>query len=527
MKKLGLGIQELSKFKENGYIYVDKTKIIHQLLKESGYYFLSRPRRFGKSLLVNTIKEIFKGSKELFEDTWIYDKWDWKEKTPVIKISFSSISYRSLGLEEALEQHFNGLATEYNYKYRLATDYAGKFVELIKHLGKENGVAILIDEYDKPIIDFLEKPKREIAQKNKDILKNLYSGIKDCDAYIRLLFITGVSKFSRVSIFSELNNLRDITLSEDYSTITGYTEEEILHYYKDYVKQLENKLGIDKKRLLSAMQLWYNGYSWDAENFVYNPFSILNLFAEKNFGNYWFKSGTPTFLTKLIKEQNIEVENYDEPNFVVNDVAFDSYDIENIDLNVLLFQTGYLTIKEKYIDPEYFSVSYKIAYPNKEVRDSFYNFLIAEYTEIEKTKFALIVNNLKSSLEENKIDEFILIIKSLFARIPYEIFIKNAESYYHTIIYLILKLMGVKVFVERYTNRGRIDAVIETKKYVFIIEFKLEDAKSAIKQLKEKKYYEQYLNDKRTVYNIGIAFDTKERNIKEYIVKTIDELKEI
>ncbi|MCD4817771.1 MAG: ATP-binding protein [Candidatus Cloacimonetes bacterium] len=524
MKNLGIGIQELSEFKKRNLIYVDKTKIIDNLISSGKYYFLSRPRRFGKSLLVNTIKEIFLGNKDLFVDTWIYDKWNWEEKNPIIKISFTSISYREQGLKKGLELFFDNFAKKVNLTYT-ESDYSGKFIELITFLGDKDGVVILIDEYDKPIIDFLDKKSVEIAQKNKEILKNLYSGIKDCDKYIKLLFITGVSKFSRVSIFSELNNLNDITIDENYSLLTGYTQNEILQYYSFYLKKIENKFKISTEILLKNMKLWYNGYSWDGSNFVYNPFSILSFLQKKDFSNYWFKSGTPTFLTKLIKEQNIDIKKYDDNNFIIDDAAFDSYEIGNIDLNILLFQTGYLTIKEKIVNPEDFSIDYKISYPNREVRDSFYKFLISEFTEIDKTQFSEITKDLKNSLEENDIEQFVIILKSLYANIPFEIFIKNAESYYHTIIYLILKLLGVKVFVEKHTNKGRIDAIIETKKYIFILEFKMGSVNSALKQLKEKKYYEPYLKDKRTIYNIGIAFDGKDRNIKEYQIRTVEELK--
>ena len=213
-----------------------------------------------------------------------------------------------------------------------------------------------------------------------------------------------------------------------------------------------------------------------------------------------------------------------EKSFYVKDSIFDSYNIENIDLTVLLFQTGYLTIKGKIINPEEFSVQYKIAYPNKEVRDSMYDFLISEYTEINKTEFYEITKELKESLEQNDLEHFIVILKSLYANIPFEIFIKNAESYYHTIIYLILKLLGVKVIVEKHSNKGRIDAIIETKKYIFIMEFKMGDVNSALRQLKSKRYYEQFLNDDREIYNVGIAFDEKKRNIKEFQSKSVEEL---
>ena len=527
MKKLGLGIQEFSKLRENNLIYVDKTKIIHKLIENGGYYFLSRPRRFGKSLLVNTLEAIFQGNKKLFTDTWIYDKWNFEDKYPVIKIGFAKLDYERSGLYEVIEEKLIELAK--NNDIILEKDTVKKrFIELIEKLAhkKAAAVVILIDEYDKPIIDYIEEKTMPKAVENRAILKNFYSAIKDCDKSVKLLFITGVSKFSKVSFFSELNNLEDITVDKNFSQITGYTGKEIVDNYSDYLLEIENDFSIDRKRLMELIEFWYDGYSWDGENSMHNPFSVLNLLSGRDFKNYWFKSGTPTFLTKIIKERKVDILKYD--NFVnIDDDILDSYEIDNIDLNVLLFQTGYLTIKEKIIDSENLAVSYNLSYPNREVRESFYKFLASEYTGIDKTTFSDITKNLKRELENNNIDDFIAGLTSLFADIPYNIFIKDDESYYHTVVYLIMRLLGAKIIPEKSTNRGRIDAVVLTKKYIFVMEFKMSSVNTALKQIKEKKYYQPYLSDEREVFCIGVAFDEKERNIKEYKVKTIDEILKI
>jgi hypothetical protein len=520
MKKLGIGIQEFSEFKKNNLIYVDKTENIHKLVTSSKYYFLSRPRRFGKSLLVNTMKELFLGNRDLFEGTWIYDNWDWEETNPVIHIDFTSMDYKNLGLDVALGKELDKIAFQKGIEYTTSQTYAEKFSALIEKLGVENRVAILIDEYDKPIIDFLEKPQRVTAEENRQILKTLYSCLKNRDQYIRLLFITGVSKFSRVSIFSELNNLHDITTAEKYSGITGYTLKEIRDNYFQYLNPIMEKYNLDEERFFNTIKLWYNGYSWDAENFLYNPFSILSFLDLQVFDNYWFKSGTPTFLTKLIREQKIDIAKYDD-SFIVTAHSFDTYEIDRIALPTLLFQTGYLTIKEKIINPKNMATSYRLAYPNMEVRDSFYEYLIAEYTGIRETSTYELSKSFKTALEEDNTDEFILNLKSLFASIPYDIFIEEREAYYHSVIYLVLRLLGAQTDVEVETNRGRVDAVVFTEKFIHVMEFKMGSAEEAIAQIEEKKYYEKYLSDGREIILLGVAFGAEEKNVKEVIEKKV------
>ncbi|PID27452.1 MAG: AAA family ATPase [Candidatus Cloacimonadota bacterium] len=520
MKKLGLGTQELSMLRKRNCVYVDKTEYIYELINNETYCFLSRPRRFGKSLLLNTIKEIFQGNKELFKDTWIEDKYNFAETFPIIKICMASLDYANRGLDIVLRENLEDIAK--NHKVKLETiTVKEKFQELIIKLSKKNPVAILIDEYDKPIIDYIDEKSRDTAEKNRQIMKNFYSVLKNLDAHIRFLFITGVSKFSRVSIFSELNNLTDITINRKYVNITGYTEEEIIDNYENYLIELEEEYNWDRKRLLERIKFWYNGYSWDAKNFVYNPYSVLNLFNSLEFENFWFKSGTPTFLTKLIKEKDIDVKEYDNQINISRSVL-DSYEISNIDTSVLLFQTGYLTIKEYIRDEEF--VSFQMGYPNMEVRSSLYLFLGAEFAGLHNLKYSDTVNRLMIALKKNKIEDFIKSIRVLFADISNNLASNQKESYYHTVLYLALKFIGVQIDVEVNTNHGRIDAVVKTKDYIYIMEFKMSNAKAALKQIKEKKYYERYLDDERDIICLGVAFDSDDRNVKGYEVASVEEM---
>ena len=511
MKELPIGIQTFSKLIKGNYLYVDKTKEIHQLFAKGGeYYFMSRPRRFGKSLLLSTLEEIFSGNKELFKGLWIYDKIKW-EKFPVIHIDFSGLKY---GSKDELMETLDYLLDENAKKYKLkltGKGYDKRFKELITELSKKGKVVILIDEYDKPIIDFIEK--KQVATDNRDILRNFYSTIKGADKYIKFAFITGVSKFSKVSVFSGLNNLNDITLDDNYSAMLGYTDAELTGYFEQETTNMANHMGVKKNFLLGHIRKWYNGYSWDGKNFVYNPFSILLLFSKKTFDNYWFTTGTPTFLTQLIRSKNIDVTAYE--NLKVGSFIFESFDIENIEVASLLFQTGYLTIKEKRMG-RFPKMDYWLNYPNREVKEAFLRHLLKEYTErnfIEGTK---VIDNLSSALEENNVPGFVETLQSLFASIPYNIFISDKESYYHTIIYLVLTLTGLTVNAEVQTNQGRIDAVLETQKNIYIMEFKLGTSLEALNQVKDKKYYQKYLSSRKEITVIGIGFNRETRNISDY-----------
>lgn len=516
MKNLPLGIQTFAKIRQGNYLYVDKTQDIYNLLADGGqYYFLSRPRRFGKSLLISTLKELFSCNKELFKDLWIYNKWSW-QKYPVIHLDFLGLENNS---KEALVDSLGYLIDRNASEHGVAlteTGYNKRFKQLIAHLAKNERVVILVDEYDKPIIDNIADIP--VASANRQILKTFYETVKESDRYIKFVFITGVSKFSRVSVFSGLNNLSDITISEKFSTITGYTQDEIKKYFLPSLSELSQKLTKSKTDLLDEIKTWYNGYSWDAVNFVYNPYSVLSLFKESRIDNYWFASGTPTFLLHLIKENKVDVTKLD--GYRTGKAIFDSFDIENLNVYSLLFQTGYLTIK---------SIKgsggkrdfYTLAYPNQEVKESFLEHLIGQVSNRFANEVSVIAYDLKTSLRIGDIDQFFKIISSIFAGISYNMFVGEREGYYQTIIYLLIKLIGIEIQTEVQTNEGRIDAVIETESTIYIMEFKLGLAEAAIKQIKEKKYYQKYFNAKKKVQIIGIGLDSQKRNISGYLMEKI------
>ena len=510
MKALPIGIQEFSEFSVGNYLYVDKTEHIFNLLPNK-YYFLSRPRRFGKSLFLNTIKEVFKGNKKLFEGLWIYDKIEW-EAYPIIKISFSSVDYFNLGLEKAIDNEMLLLAKQNNIVLESA-DFSSKFRELIYTLGEKKKVVLLIDEYDKPIIDYIDDIPQ--ADENRKILKSFYSVIKDSDQYIRFFFVTGVSKFSKVSIFSDLNNLRDITLDENYATVTGYTQQELENYFQEHIKNVGEKYKEIFPDIMVEIKKWYNGYSWDGINFVYNPFSILNFFASRAFRDFWFSTGTPTFLMKMIKENNFTV--FDLENKMISVNALEKYEITSISLIPLLFQTGYLTIKKINLR----EMALILDFPNKEVESSFTIYLLASLNDGHIDKADSLLINMRFALRDNKIEKFIELIDILFKGLSYVI-VDQKEKYFHSVFYLVVKLIGFTIETEVMTIDGRIDCVITTDKYIYVIEFKAgQDAKTAMEQIKAKGYYKKYLSENKPVTLIGINFNIEEKRIDDYLTEQI------
>lgn len=517
LKNLPLGIQTFKKIIEDNYLYIDKTKDIYEFLSHGGnYFFLSRPRRFGKSLLISILEQIFLGNKELFKDLWIYDKIEW-DKYPVIRIDFSNMLYTegTQGFKESFFSSIKSIAEDYEIELK-EKNYKDAFKELLKKLSKKSEkekVVVLIDEYDKPIINFVEN--LDIANKNREILKNFYETIKACDEYIRFAFLTGVSKFSKISVFLGLNNLTDITLDERFSNITGYTEEQLYFYFSERIKLLAKKFDKNEEDIKDLIKSWYNGYSWNGKDFVYNPYSILLLFSQEKINNYWFQTGTPTFLLKVIREHQSNVIKFE--NKPIHSKIFESYDLENINVEALLFQTGYLTIKDVKEPDSPFS-QYILNYPNIEVKESFLNNILMDFSG-SRDNDEIMISRLVKNLENNDLESFFQIIKDVFSNIPAAIFMSDKESYYHTIIYLIITLIGIRINVEVYTNKGRIDAVIETNEKVYIMEFKMNSVIQAIKQIETKKYYEKYLSSGKEILLIGVSFDKEERNIKDWKIK--------
>ncbi len=514
MKSLPIGIQSFRKLIEGNYIYLDKTKYIYKMLKnESGVYFLSRPRRFGKSLLISTLNEIFLGNKELFKGLFIYEtNYQWK-KYPVIRIDFSKQK------AENKEQLKNFIITQIdsiaeNYKIVLnSKEYFSRFEELILELKEFGKIVILIDEYDKPIIDYIEET--EIAKDLREVLKGFYTIIKASDEYIRFVFLTGVSKFAKAGVFSGLNNLNDITMDRKYSAMLGITQTELQENFKEYILDYANKEKISTEDLLDKIRFWYNGYCFTGEcEKVYNPFSTLLLFERQEFRNHWFETGTPSFLIKLAKKKNFEIESLP---ITQEESSFSTYDLEELNIIPLLLQTGYLTLKN--YDKE--TRLYGLDYPNFEVKNAFTHYFLRSYTRdgINDGKLYQLI----TTLREKDFELFFQTLESLFASIDYDLHI-NQEKYYQTIFYLIFTLIGLRISAEVKTNIGRIDVVIDDKD-LFLFEFKLNDsAENALEQIYKNKYFQKYLSPEYALGNkkmflFGVEF--KDRNLGEWVVKEL------
>jgi hypothetical protein len=502
-----VGIQDFDKIRSQGYVYVDKTKYVWQVAERGGYYFLSRPRRFGKSLFVNTLDYLFKGRKELFEGLYIDDKWDWTQTNPVIKISFSNIGHKTMGLEKAIQQVLDETAQQYGITFAQIT-IDQKFKELIEKLSIQCGkVVVLIDEYDKPIIDYLGTNEAGIAKalENRDILKSFYSILKDADHYLKLVFITGVSKFSKVSIFSDLNNLKDISIDTNFESICGINQRELEHCF---VEELKNA---DPEKI----KKWYNGYSWGGHDEVYNPFSVLNFFAgDGQYKNYWFETGTPTFLVNIAKNQEL----YDFENARISPTQLGSYDLERLQILPLMFQTGYLTIKS--YDEE--SEIYTLDYPNKEVRQAYLEVLIDNYQRNEMDSGRVLAVKLREILESGNLASLQSLFNTVFKSIPYEIWQRENEHYYHAIIHLTFRLLGIYVESQVQTSDGRIDALVQLKSYVYAFEFKLDgSAEEALQQIKDKGYLVPYQHQGKTCVGIGLNFSKEFKKVEKLLWEEI------
>ncbi len=513
MQKLPIGIQNFRELRNGGFLYVDKTEDIYHLVTTGKYFFLSRPRRFGKSLLVSTMEELFSGAQNLFQGLWLADKWDWGKTHPVLHISFGSIGYKELGLEGALHRYLDKVIAHYGFDIQEEA-LSQKFKELLLFLSSEKGqVVLLIDEYDKPIIDYIGGAIEQ-AQDHQEVLRKFYSIIKDSDPYLRLVFITGVSKFSRVSIFSDLNNLEDLTI-EDYRTagMTGYTQKEVEHYFKDYIFLVAERLKMTVPELLQQIKKWYNGYSWDTEVFVYNPFSILNFFKKAKFLNFWFQTATPAFLIQLIKKQTY----YDFDGVEVGQEIFDAFEIkEHIDAITLLFQTGYLTMKSV----NEFGV-YKLGYPNEEVRRSMLGYLIGAFAEKDPKEIAPLAVKLREGLLNNDMEQIIEIFNTLLRSLPYQLKEKQ-ERFFHAVIHLMFQMAGIYLQSEVNTHRGRADTIIETKNRVWCFEFKLNhSANAAIEQIKERGYLDAYKVSGKELVAVGINFSVQRAEIDDWAVEVV------
>ena len=505
LRKYPIGLQSFQEIRKGGYVYIDKTEIIYRMVETGKYYFLSRPRRFGKSLLVSTIEQLFKGSQELFEGLWIHDRWDWSQTHPVIHFSFSNMGVSSIGLEEALygalEDNANRLGVTLT-----KNGYDQQFRELIEKVSARGQVVILIDEYDKSIIDFLEDTAK--VEANRAIMKNFYSILKDSDAHIRFLLMTGVSQFSRVSVFSDLNNLRNITLSTQYGAIAGITQTELEDNFAPEIAALKK----ERPGILAQIKDWYNGYSWDLKTRVYNPFSLLNFMIEPEFQSYWFETGTPSFLFKVLKKKDF----YDIESIEMGRLELSDLNIEYPSPGALLFQTGYLTLKSLCSDGDI----YTLGFPNREVKASFLDGLLSSYRETYPVGSITHVAKIKTALRNADIPAFISQLNSLIAAIPYDHWNAGKASIFTIVTFLTFKLAGIDVYTEVHSSKGRCDVLAMTEHNIYALELKLDGtAEEALLQIKQKGYLQPYGGDSRKKLAVGIAFSSETRMVSAYLVE--------
>ncbi len=514
MKKLPISIQTFEKVRKAGNIYVDKTRFIHQLVSKGTYYFLARPRRFGKSMILTTLKSYFEGKKELFKGLYIYEKEkEWKPH-PVVHIDYSLVEYKKSRdiFEQSLRGHLRRIAGHFDLT--LNEEVIGNaFTELIEKLYKKHGpVVVLVDEYDKAMVDTLTNEER--FEENREVLRGLYGAMKGLDQYFRFVMLTGVSRFAKVNVFSGMNNLKDISMSEQFATIAGFTQEDLENYFGEWLESVRQKFKTTLPVLMASVQKKYNGFSWDGETKLYNPFSILNFLMDREFGNYWFSSGTPTFLIDLIKEQKQLPELLE--GIKTTDLEGSTSQIKNLPLIPILFQTGYLTIEK--IEYEGFDRRFYLNYPNEEVRESFVRHIAAAFVGKDEFELQPEALALRDALREERPNDFIRRLQSFLADIPARLHIPK-EAYYHSLIYMMLRLTGVQILLEKETDKGRIDAVLEFPDKVYIIESKFNKgsrvkrvktlSRQALEQIEKMKYYEPYLASDKKVLLFGIGYLNK------------------
>ena len=515
MKRLyPVGIQNFEELRKDDFLYIDKTELIYEMVSTGKYYFLSRPRRFGKSLLISTLEAYFQGKKELFEGLAMEQlETEWIEY-PVLHLDLNNQKYDT---KEMLDGILNDALCNWEKLYGASeseTSLSLRFKGVIERAAKKAGrnVVVLIDEYDKPMLQAIGN--EELMTDYRNTLKAFYGVLKGSDRYLKFTLLTGVTKFSKVSVFSDLNNLMDISLSRRFANICGITEQELYRNFDCEIKLLAEKDGISEEEMKETLKKWYDGYHFaDISDDIYNPFSLLNTFAEMQFGSYWFETGTPTFLVELLKGSK-----YDLQRFTCEMATSDSLNgIDSMYTNPIpiLYQSGYLTIKD--FDKR-FRV-YKLGFPNHEVEEGFTRFLLPFYAKTENGDSSFEIINFVDDVEKGNIDSFLQRLQSFFADTPYEL-ARDLELHYQNVLFIVFKLIGFYTQAEYHTSNGRIDMIVKTDKYIYVMEFKLNgSAEEAINQINEKGYASPFVSDSRKLYKIGVNFSNEIRGIEKWIVE--------
>ena len=511
--KYPIGIQDFEKIRNDGYVYVDKTALVYQLADTGSYYFLSRPRRFGKSLLISTMEAYFSGKKELFKGLAIEKletKWT---KHPILHLDLNTAKYTDGA--DSLQRILNDTLTDWEQLYGTSpseTTLELRFKGIVRRACEKTGerVVILVDEYDKPLLEAIGN--EALQDEFRATLKAFYSVLKTQDRYIKLAFLTGVTKFGKVSIFSDLNNLDDLSMDGRFIDICGITEEELHQYFDEEIAQLGAKYGISKADCYDRLKEQYDGYHFRQNSAgIYNPFSVLNALNKEDMSDYWFESGTPSFLVQLLKKTDYDLESIEGQEITSDNL--NSIDAMSYDPIPVIYQSGYLTIKGY---DERFKL-YQLGFPNKEVENGFINYLLPYYTPSHRDQSSIFfVRNFVADVEKGRPEEFLQLLQSMFADADYQIAGKM-EMYFQNAMYVVFKIMGFYTEVERTTSHGRIDVLIKTKDYIYVIELKLDgSADEALQQIEDKGYAAPFASDPRTLYKIGVNFSSETRGIEAW-----------
>ena len=509
-----IGVQNFESLRKDGYLYVDKTALIYQMVTTGSYYILSRPRRFGKSLLISTLEAYFQGKKELFKGLameQLEEKWT---VHPVLRLDLNIEKYDTVeSLNNILESNLSHWEKIYGANPS-DKSFSLRFAGIIRRACEQTGqrVVVLVDEYDKPLLQSIGN--KEVQTELRNTLKPFYGVLKTMDGCIRFALLPGVTKFGKVSVFSDLNNLMDISMDKRYTEICGISEQELHTCLKKDTEALAISKQTTVEDITEKLRIRYDGYHFAPDTGgMYNPFSVLNTFANMKFGSYWFETGTPTYLVELLRNNDYRL---DEVNgTVVGIEALSGVDAADTDPIPVIFQSGYLTIK----DYNSRFNTYTLGYPNKEVEEGFVNFLVPFYTPIRETRGAFEVQRFVQEVESGDIDGFFTRLRSFFSDTTYEL-VRQQELHYSNVLYIVFRLMGFYTQVEYHTSNGRIDLVLQTPDYIYVMEFKLHGtAEEALQQINEKGYALPFEKDPRTLYKIGVSFSPETRNIDTWVVE--------
>ena len=534
---LPIGGQDFGSLRNMSCVYVDKTPFIETLLSQYKYYFLSRPRRFGKSLFLSTLKYYFLAQKELFEGLYIGEHEDKLAAEqgreawitfPILYLDFSAEKYTEIS---DIESILNGHLAEWEELYGKnanETTHSSRFKGIIKRAYEKTHqqVVILIDEYDKPLLETIEPKDAELNEAYRKILKSFYGVIKNCDQYIRLAFLTGVTKFGKISIFSDLNNLRDISLENDFSAICGITEDELHKNFLPEVDLLCEKKNLEREALFKRLKKQYDGYRFSENGVqIYNPFSLLNAFAKKDLGDYWFYSGTPTFLIKYLQSEHFFIPDLDNDNVLIGKSMMENMRADPSQLVSIFYQSGYLTIK----DYDEHDGIYRLGFPNNEVRYAFLEVLLPSYLDWGMRPITVEISAFNKEIDAGKVDDFMTRVKSIIAAIPYSTVprknIKLREEYYQGIVAVIFQMLGRLIQTEVHCATGRVDAILHTANIIYIFEFKLWSAGSAedaIEQIKTQGYADKFLSSRKQIVLVGASFDSRRRNLRTWKTERVE-----